>query len=139
MTTLTSADCQKCGLCCVSTEDQVSFADVTAKDEERLGKRYVHLHVVREDWLYSLTTVLSSGERVPHTGALATKWREQRSGPLRGISACTCVALRGSLLQKVSCAIYDKRPDVCRRAVKPGDRTCRQIRKLYQTSLENLT
>lgn|GEM_PF-1814442 len=133
---LTSADCVKCGLCCVSLYDQERFADVTAKDEERLGKRFVRLHVLRTRPFDSLCAAID-GARVP-PGAIATEWRKQRSGPFKGVSVCACVALRGTLLEKTACSIYDKRPEVCRKAVKPGDRTCREIRALYNRGLKNI-
>lgn len=113
---LTSADCLKCGICCVSLVDQEEYANVTDKDKELLGKRFIRLHVV--------------------DNAIKTKWRAQRTGPLKGVEACACVALHGSIGSRVSCSIYAKRPEVCRKAVKPGDRTCLHVRKLFQEMLE---
>ena len=51
---------------------------------------------------------------------------------------CACIALRGTLLEKTSCSVYDKRPEVCRNAVKPGDKICRDIRAFYRANLERL-
>ncbi len=131
---ITSADCVKCGLCCVSLYAQDRFADVTPEDEKRLGKRYVRLHVLRTRPFDRLTAAID-GANVPD-GALATEWRKQRSGPFKGLEVCACVALRGSLLEKTACSIYDKRPKVCHDAVKPGDKTCKEIRALYKRGLE---
>jgi Fe-S-cluster containining protein len=112
---LTSKDCLTCGICCIALEDQGEYANVTEKDKTQLGKRFVRLHVVQD--------------------AVKTKWRVQRSGPLKGVSACACVALRGSLMHQVSCSVYSVRPEVCRKAVKPGDRTCLQVRRMFQELL----
>ncbi len=46
-----------------------------------------------------------------------------------------CVALEGAVGKKVKCAIYAKRPAVCAEAVKPGDKTCRALRKIYKKDL----
>ncbi len=113
---LTSADCLKCGLCCVSLVDQDEYANVTETDKTRLGRRFVRLYVVQD--------------------AVKTKWRVQRSGPLKGVEACACVALRGSLGHRVSCSVYENRPDVCHKAVKPGDRACHQVRQLFHEMLD---
>lgn len=114
---LISEDCRGCGACCVSLTDSDVYADVTPKDEERLGKKFVRLNVV--------------------DGAIKTRWLRQRSGPFKGVEACSCVALRGSLFHKVYCAVYANRPTVCRKAVNPGDRTCRQARRLFRDCIES--
>lgn len=119
MAKLTSKDCLTCGLCCVSLVDQVDYCNVTEQDKARLGKRFVRLHVVQ-----------------PSGDAIKTKWKVQRAGPLKGVEACSCVALRGSLKHRVSCSVYSVRPEVCRKAVLPGDRACRQVRQLFQEMLE---
>lgn len=80
MKKLTSKDCLTCGICCVSLVDQEDYCNVTEQDKARLGKRFVRLNVVQ-----------------PSGDAIKTQWRVQRSGPLKGVEACTCVALRGSL------------------------------------------
>jgi Fe-S-cluster containining protein len=95
-------------MCCVAPHDQAGFADVTAADQRRLGARVVRLHVVG--------------------GAMRTQWRTQRSGPFAGWEMCTCRMLRGSVGRRVSCRIYDRRPRVCRAAVRPGDTVCRALR-----------
>jgi Fe-S-cluster containining protein len=109
-------DCLTCGLCCVSLEDQDEYCNVDAKDEARLGKRFVRLNVVN--------------------GAIKTKWKLQRSGPLKGAEACACVALQGSVGHRVRCSVYEIRPKVCHTAVKPGDRACHQVRRLFNEMLE---
>jgi hypothetical protein len=109
-------DCQTCGLCCVSLEDQEEYCNVDEKDKARLGKRFVRLNVVND--------------------AIKTVWRVQRSGPLKGAEACMCAALRGSIGKRVRCSVYEVRPKVCHTAVKPGDRTCLQVRRMFADMVE---
>lgn len=116
---MTSDDCQSCGLCCVSVYDQEVFADVDEADCERLGVAWVRRNVL----FPSLFDQLVGG--VP---AIKTKWLAQRSGPMRGKRACVCVALRGTLLKKVRCSVYDRRPQSCRDSVEPGDLVCLDLR-----------
>lgn len=108
---ITASACRSCGLCCVSPFDDDAFCDVTEKDVRRLDRRF-RRHVVTPE---------------PFEPALATRSREVRRGPLKGVHVCACVALRGSPAHQVSCAIYKRRPTVCREA-KPGDQMCRAIR-----------
>jgi Fe-S-cluster containining protein len=117
---LTAESCRSCGACCITFEDQGYWADVEAKDEARLGKRFVRLNVVR---------------RFAGAG-IKTEWKPQKTGPLAGIHACVCVALRGSVMSRTSCKIYERRPEVCRKAVKPGDRGCREIRRLMREAIK---
>jgi Fe-S-cluster containining protein len=121
---VTAKDCLTCGVCCVSLRDQDCFCDLTPEDEKRLGAAWVRRNVLRA----RLFDLIASGGRVPW-GAIKTKWRKQRAGPLKGAEACMCVALRGNLLHKVSCSVYEKRPRTCREAVKPGNRTCLWLRR----------
>lgn len=123
-------DCRRCGVCCVSLFDQDSFCDVTEKDVVRLGKSFARRNVLglsAFDWL--MAAVRGRGFSC---AALKTKWKKQRSGPLKGAEAKACVALRGSILSRVSCSVYDRRPQACREAVVPGDRACLALRKKYQ-------
>jgi Fe-S-cluster containining protein len=134
MKKLTSEDCRKCGLCCVAPYEQDSFCDVTEKDQKRLGRRFVRLHVIQFNSWDRLLSVFD-GKRMP-PGAIRTKERLVRAGPLQGATAYACAMLRGTLMQRVSCSIYEKRPEVCRKAVKPGDRICRAIRRDFRKELE---
>ena len=133
--TITPETCLKCGACCISPHDQPAFCDVTDKDMERLGKRLVRLHVLQSNQLDRLASILDGGY-CPQ-GAIKTAWREQKTGPLKGFELCACSALRGSVLSKVSCSVYEKRPEVCRKAVKPGDRVCRIIRRAFKQQVED--
>ena len=110
-------DCQTCGLCCVSLTGFEAYADCTPRDLERLPKTFRRLHVVNN--------------------TIRTRDALQRSGPLKGATATACAALRGALLKSTKCSIYENRPSVCRTAIRPGDRSCRQTRKLFQEFLES--
>ena len=132
--TITAKTCLSCGACCVSYHDQEVFCDVTPTDEERLGRTFVRLNVLRPRIIDTLGAAID-GRHLPY-GAIKTKWRKMRTGPLKGYEVCGCVALQGTVLEKVSCKVYEKRPDACRNAVKPGDKTCRQIRRMVLEKLE---
>jgi Fe-S-cluster containining protein len=127
-------DCRACGLCCVCNWDQDSFCDLLEEDEKRLGSRILRGKVVRPTPFEQLAAELD-GKYVP--ASIKTHWVEQISGPLKGISTCSCVFLRGSLLKKVFCQVYEKRPRVCRIAVNSGDRTCKIIRKMTENLLRD--
>jgi Fe-S-cluster containining protein len=118
---ITAATCRSCGACCWSMVDQEYYADVTPEDVERLPKRFVKLHVVQSE------------------EAIATKWQKQAAGPFKGVSACVCAALRGSLMHRVSCSVYENRPRSCRNALQPGDRSCRETRRMFKAAIADLT
>jgi Fe-S-cluster containining protein len=126
---ITSATCRSCGACCVSLNKQDAFCDITSTDEERLGKRFVRLNVLRPSPIDYFARMFD-GAPNPE-GVIKTKWLEVKTGPLKGVSVCACIALRGSVMSKASCSVYEKRPKVCRTAVKPGDQSCRDIREMF--------
>lgn len=77
-----------------------------------MGRRVVRLHVVEQ-----------------HGHAMTRSvWKQQRSGPVAGREALVCSALRGSLMSRVSCGVYDVRPQVCR-GYQPGSRRCLEARR----------
>lgn len=126
-------DCTSCGVCCVSLYGNEVFCDITEEDYNNLPKSF------RRHCGFFSTLQLLSGLFPPGViGALKTRWRKQRSGPAKDFEICTCEALRGSLLRKVRCAIYDCRPQCCHTAVKPGDTSCRSMRELFDTNLRDL-
>lgn len=127
-------DCRECGLCCVSPHDQECFCDLLEEDEKRLGSRTLRGKVVYPTFFDQLAHEID-GRHIP--AAIKTRWVEQKAGPLKGISTCSCVFLQGSLLKKVSCQVYEKRPRACRVAVKPGDRTCKTLRKMTRDLLQD--
>jgi Fe-S-cluster containining protein len=133
---ITAADCRKCGACCVAPYEQDTFCDVTPEDEERLGKKFVRLNVLNSRAIDILAAAID-GANYP-SAAIKTKWRESKVGTLKGYRFNTCIALRGSVMHKVSCDVYEDRPRACREAVKPGDRTCREIRRTFKSTIEDL-
>jgi Fe-S-cluster containining protein len=122
-------DCRRCGLCCVSWEDQEAYCDISAKDLRRLSPSWASRNVYDFAVMERVVAELEGRQSLP-IAALKTASREQKTGPLKGCEVCACVALRGSLLHQTYCSIYERRPDACREAVKPGDRSCREIRAL---------
>lgn len=119
-------NCQECGACCVAFHDQDAFANVDEDDMTRMGPKLVRLLVLQPSSFDSLALALSGN--VAQT-AIKTKWVKNRTGPLRDFKLCRCKALDGDVLNQVSCSIYETRPRVCREAVKPGDRVCREVRR----------
>ena len=125
-------DCCKCGVCCISFQEQDVYCDVTAEDVQRLPLRFVHKNV-------RFTSTFDMLVFAPQPlAAIATVWKKQCTGPAKGYELCVCAALRGSIMKQVNCAVYDKRPDVCRGAIKPGDRNCREVRKRFATILKEI-
>lgn len=129
-------DCLTCGACCVAPDNQEAYADVTAEDARRLGRRFVRLHVLGPSALDTFAAAID-GKNAPPM-AIETRWTTQRSGPYKGFEVSTCAALRGSIGSRVRCSVYEKRPKVCRTAVKPGDRACREIRKAFSSAKDGL-
>lgn len=125
---ITAETCTSCGVCCVAPSQQDVFADVDERDIVRLGKKARSL--VRAQNPFDITNLLD-GEHQPYA-AIATRWRRMRAGPLRGWSINGCAALQGDLLHKCACSVYENRPRVCRTAVRPGDRTCRELRQVFK-------
>ena len=123
---ITSRTCRSCGACCISPTDQEVFADVTKEDMEKMGRRLVRLHVLQPTFYDQFVGILNRSYTPP---AIKTKTSKMKSGLLRGWTVTRCNALDGVPMKKVSCRIYKVRPDVCKNAVKPGDKVCRQIRR----------
>lgn len=114
----------------MSLLDQPAFCDVDENDLKRLDPKWVRKNVMFPSGFDALCNAIDGGQ-LPW-GAIRTEWKKQRSGPAKGAEACVCVALRGSLMHRVKCSIYQKRPRACRVAVKPSDKACQQIRKLFE-------
>lgn len=133
---ITADTCRSCGICCVSLTESEVYCDVTVEDMKRLSKGFVRKNVVRPRLFDRLAHAID-GNYIPD-GALKTVWNEQKAGPLKGVEVCACVALRGSVMHKVSCSIYEQRPRACRIAVVPGDKACRQVREQFQRLLDEL-
>lgn len=77
-----------------------------------------------------------AGRYLPHA-AIRTAWRQQVAGPLKGTQACACAALLGSVLHRVECSIYSRRPRACREAVRRGDEACVSVRRMFEQLLQD--
>jgi hypothetical protein len=93
-------DCRSCGACCGPPYPAERYIDLTALDLARLSPHYRRTH---------------AGGAGP---ALGTRL---------AADGVVCVALRGRIGERVRCAIYERRPDACRR-FEPGSRGCRRMR-----------
>jgi Fe-S-cluster containining protein len=87
---VTGADCQACGACCGPPYVAKTYIDLTSLDMERLSaaQRRRFVRGIRRP---ALATTLSA-------------------------DGIVCVALRGRVGTRVSCAIYERRPGACRRS-----------------------
>jgi Fe-S-cluster containining protein len=99
-------DCQACGACCCNTQKNIAlrhrgYVEVLPSDA-----------LFHEPVLSKLTVLDDKG--VPQMRLVG---EEQR-----------CVALSGTLGERVRCTIYDLRPQGCR-LVEPGDDECLLARK----------
>lgn len=130
----TPPDCLSCGACCVSLQDQEVFCDATPEDLEKFSKAWVKKNVIFTSTFDLLVRALDG--RYEPWAALRTEWRTQKTGPLKGVDACACIALKGSIMDAVKCSIYEKRPRVCHVAVVPGDRTCLDLRRMFADAIE---
>lgn len=105
-------DCQRCGLCCMAWNwngRNLPFVEVGPREGARIAKKHPGL-VVLDD-----TPPTGMIFKAPNTLTLDVK-----NG--------RCAALRGTMLKKVSCAIYEDRPAACRN-FRPGGRECLSIRR----------
>lgn len=105
---MSDLDCRTCGACCVGDmDDGEGFASVSVKDVLRMSRhaasRLYRRYVGGEAYL-STPPVYS-----------------EEFGK-------ACAFLRGTPGHRVSCGIYDSRPDVCR-AFAPGSKECRWSRE----------
>lgn len=102
-------DCRTCGACCVGDmDDGYGFADCTEADVARMSRAARRrLTVVRSGW---------AGDAVG-TPAIVTEELGK-----------SCGFLRGTPGRRVSCRIYESRPDACRR-YRPGGPGCRAARE----------
>ena len=123
-----SPDCRSCGLCCIASSEQDAWADVDPEDIRRLDQRWVSKNVLFSRPIDFLSALFDGSHAA--FGAIRTRTRKVKRGPLKGYSICGCVALRGSPLEQVSCTIYTRRPGVCKDAISAGDRECLSLREL---------
>lgn len=98
-----SQACRSCGACC-TVQDRGVVAWVSGDEAERL--RQLGRHLVRRENL---------GRALGEADGLATDDRGR------------CLSLRGAVGIRVRCAVYDDRPEVCRR-FQPGGVGCEGYR-----------
>lgn len=121
--------CRSCGACCITLiQDQEAFCDVEASDLVRLNKRWARENVLTFSNFDQLLAAIDGDPNMPGM-ALKTTRQRTKAGPFKNVRINKCVALRGSVMHRTSCSIYARRPHACREAVKPGDQTCRWLRK----------
>ena len=101
---LPAPDCRSCGACCGPATDDATHVQLFDVDVKRLSPAFRRAHVV---------------DGFADNHGLRTK---------RGSSGTVCVALRGSVGARVSCAIYDRRPTLCE-LFKPGSKSCLESRR----------
>ena len=107
-------DCVRCGACCYADYDSESYVHMSQEEADVLRA------AGRGRMIY--TESLPYGEPLP---SLKTCYDKQEN--------CRCIALRGKLGESVRCAIYDLRPEVCRK-FKKGSGLCHEARR--QAGLE---
>jgi len=107
-------DCRACGLCCAALyADNESWADLTDEDIAALPKRWKKYALpVTPGWAFT-----------ENHYAFATKYDKDGN--------TVCVGLKGTLARKVSCALYENRPSVCRDSIQPGNKDCKTLRSKY--------
>lgn len=119
-------DCRTCGICCIGFEDGKVFCNMSESDLNKLSPGFVNRNVI-----ILFDNILGHADCY---AAIKTRWKVVKAGPFKGYEFNICAALRGSIMSKVSCSIYKNRPNVCKTAVIPGDRTCNNLREVYEWS-----
>jgi uncharacterized protein len=94
-------DCRKCGACCVSDQDTVSYIELEAEDLKRLTPPQRKLLVVEE----------------MGSNFLTTKKEQSKAGHR------VCAMHVGKVGKTSKCGIYAQRPRCCSE-FKPGNRAC---------------
>lgn len=129
----TKPRCKGCGVCCVSLHGDIAYCDVEPGDTKRLTSAE-RKHVCYPSFFDQACQALDGRKAV--YGAIETRWRTQRAGPLKGLEACTCFFLKGSVLKDAVCKIYPRRPDTCKKACSPGERACLEARRMVMEMAE---
>lgn len=103
-------DCRTCGACCLGGyDDGMGFATVTEADHARMSARTRRRLVVIDHRFSDVPSRATPYVMTEDVGAV-------------------CAFLRGTPGRRVSCRIYETRPDVCR-SWKPGSMGCREARR----------
>lgn len=102
-------DCRTCGACCAAPDGETTFVAVDRVDLARLGPREAKRLVVLDPTIPSglaMAVTTPSGERRPR-----------------------CACLEGALGARVTCTVYEVRPEACR-DVQAGDAWCLESRRV---------
>jgi Fe-S-cluster containining protein len=113
----------------VSIQYQDAYCDVTEEDEKKLGR--LKRHVLHPRPIDSLLAAIDRNRSLPD-GAIKTKTREMKKGPLKNYEVCACHFLVGDIMAGAHCSIYALRPGVCKKAVLPGDKACLFVRQEFR-------
>lgn len=114
---ITDRDCQSCGACCGTARTPASSAN-----RAKLGLP------TTDTWVNCTDADVKRMPRRVRLKLLTVRIddKQMKATPLREDG--TCVFLKGTIADKVSCGIYDVRPSVCR-AFKAGSEFCLQSRR----------
>ena len=93
-------DCRTCGACCAPERNDPLYVGIGPIDVARLTARFRQQYVAQD----SILTKLDPNGR------------------------CVCVALRGAIGRRVSCGIYERRPEECRH-LTAGSKECLTARR----------
>jgi Fe-S-cluster containining protein len=93
-------DCRTCGACCAPERNDALYVGIGPIDVTRLTAHFRRQYVAQD----SILTKLDPRGR------------------------CVCVALRGAIGRRVSCSIYERRPEECRR-LTAGSKDCLSARR----------
>lgn len=115
LATAKKLDCQTCGACCRASSfseaiPRLPFVDMTDAEAEEIEERRPG----------SVTLSVPSGWTFDPQRFVMAICRDEHG---------RCVALRGTVGRKVSCAIYKHRPSTCRE-FEPGDECCLSARRM---------
>jgi Fe-S-cluster containining protein len=109
---ITGEDCRSCGACCLGgLDDGRGWADCTVEDVKRMTAqvRAQLVSIKYGSWIHTEARAATPTTSTKEFGEV-------------------CSFLRGTPGKRVSCRIYETRPDVCRN-YKPGSLGCREARE----------
>ena len=100
-------DCLTCGACCASPFVGEGYIQLSAEEEECLGRPGLPVLEVVPD---------------PEDGIVLLGTKRNNQG------VRVCIALIGKLAKQVTCSIYGERPELCRQ-FEAGSPECHQARR----------
>jgi Fe-S-cluster containining protein len=108
-TEITGNDCRSCGACCIGGDEGDGWADCTTEDVMRMTRQ-------------------ARAQLVPTSPGWAHTDRWYATPTVMTDTGGACAFLRGTPGKRVTCRIYETRPEVCR-DFRPGSRGCREKRR----------